>query len=370
MSAAATHHAGRLPVDAKIAHFDPWIAAEPRFASTLRDVAARGLHRPYLVLVVSVALAGAIVGARLAAQPGHTASLTFRMQEGELVDSKVALRPPARIREFITEVALSRERLLELMERHRISDQLRRANPIEAVKAFRKDLSVEVARNYFLLDWDTSGQPRSAQIVVSYSGGDREVLRAVIHELGQIILETVSERRAARLAGARALSNAAEQRERDRLAALESRMARLLGRAPAQAAVPSEVYQELGAVGRDLSMALGRSALIGRRATSLDELQAAEQSDLGLTFRLVDERLRTTRAPLDAAGTVLWAAAALTLLAPLVTVLAGAFDQRIRRSADVLVQGFPLFGSVPAAAGDDAGSLIARRAARRGERPG
>jgi hypothetical protein len=370
MSTAAAYHPAGTPHDAKVAPVDPWIGAEPRLASALRGVVARGLRRPYLVLVVSVILAGAVVGVRKAAPPGYTASLTFRMEEGERVDTKADVRPPARIREFVTDVALSRERLLALMERHRISEKLRRANPVEAVKAFRKDLTVEVVRNYFLLDVDTSDQPRSAQVVVSYSGGDREELQAVVHELGQIILDTLSERRSVRLAEARALSAAEEQRERLRVAALEAQLAKLLARGSERAKAPPEAFQELSTVGHNLSLALGRTGQLGQRATRLEYLQAAEQSDLGLTFRLVDERLQTVRAPLGARGTVLLAAAALALLAPLVTILTGAFDQRIRLAADVVAQGFTLFGAVAAAPGDDVGHLDARRAARRGEHPG
>jgi hypothetical protein len=370
MRTAAALHAEQPSFGANVAQVDPWIEAEPRLAGALGNVVARGLRRPVLVLALSVALAGGVVGARLALRPGYAASLTFQMQEGDQVDAKASLRPPSRIREFITDVALSREQLLLLMERYRISDQLRRANPANAVMAFRKDLSVEVVRNYFLLDWDTSGQPRSAQVVLSYSGGDREQLQAVVHELGQIILDTMSARRAARLAEARALSEAEEQRERRRLAALEAEMARLLARASAGGGSSGEALQAFGEVQRDLARSMGRSGALGRRAATLNYLQAAEQSDLGLTFRLVDERLRTTRGPLGATAAALWAVAAFGLLAPLVTVLVGAFDQRIRRAADVLVHGFPLFGAVTAVPGDEAGHLAARRAARRGEQPG
>lgn len=362
MSTAAAHQAA-LPVDPKGAPPDPWIGSEPRLGGALLDIGARGLRRPYLVLGLSLALTAAVVGARLALRPGHTASLTFRMEEGGLIDAKAAPRPPARIREFITDVALSRDRVLELMERHHLSDPLRRANPAAAVKSFRQDLSVEVLRNYFLLDWDTSGQPRSAEVVISYSGGDREKVQGVVEELRQIILETLSERRAARLAEARALSAAEERRERQRLAALESRLAQLSGRPAGASRVES--FQALSALTRDLGRSAGRSGQLGRRATSLDYVQAAERSDLGLTFRLVDERLLTTRPPLGPGGVARWALAALAVLAPLVTFLLGAFDQRIRRAADVAAFGFPLFGAVAARAGDDAGSLAARRAAGR-----
>lgn len=343
---------------------DPWLAAEPTLRPALRDVVARGLRRPWRVVVLAAAVVVLLIGFRVTRPPTYVASLMLRMDESELQDPRATPRPPSRIREHVLMVALSRERLLALMERHGLAERIRKANPIAAVAAFREDLDVDVVRNYFLFDRDTAGHPRSAQVVLSYSGNDREVVRDVVHELGEIILHTQAEARALRLAQARDLNAAQAQRLRQQLRGLEAQRARLLAGGPGRSLLAGD--GDLLSVQREAARLAAQLEDLERRASELDMARDAEKLNLGLAFRVVDEVVLTERRPLAAASVVVASVLLFAALAPITLLVVGAFDRRLHLAADVLACGFPLLGVVPFAPGDDAGCLAARlRAAAR-----
>lgn len=79
----------------------PELPEEPRLAQALRVVCGRAAARPLRTLA-GIALATALaVGARALLRPAYTATVTFRLREGKVLDQRLAPRPPSRIREYI-----------------------------------------------------------------------------------------------------------------------------------------------------------------------------------------------------------------------------------------------------------------------------
>jgi hypothetical protein len=344
---------------------DGEIAVERQLATTLREVVARAARHPLRVLAVASVAAGLlVVGARIR-KPTYVASLTFRMEEGSVPDAAVAPPPPAQIREYISTVALSRERVLRLMEKHGLSATMRQANPVGAVHLFREDLDVRVIRNYFLFDRDSAGPPRSALVVVSYGGANRDLVEGVLHDVGEIILEQNAVERERQLARAQAMASAASQREHERLRALETAHAELdLRRGVAAELSPREAVA-LGANDRSRQHLSERMRQLGSRAAELELAREAEALRLGLSFRLIDEGVRVLRAPLDRAETALLAAIGFLLFLPSAAIVLGAFDGTVYGPVDLVASGVGTLGVVPGFEGDDVGTTRQRRGDRR-----
>jgi hypothetical protein len=312
---------------------DAWIADEPRFLVALRDVCARAARRPLRAIGAAVLVTFLLMVARLASPPAYVATVTFRVAEGDVHDPANAPRLPASLREHVSNIALNRTYLLGLMERHRLSPRLRVANPVAAVDSLREDIEIEVARNYFI--FERGDEPRSAQVVISFTGGDRDVAWAVVHDVGAVVLETQAATRRRWVEQARQASEREAQGARERLRALQKRGAATRAEADRY---PLE---------RELLRASERVEKLDARVAELEVSHDVEQQDLGLSFQLVDESVRTVRRPAEGWRIAAEAVLLLVVLLPISTALVGALDQRIYRGADVIARGFPLLGTVP-----------------------
>jgi chaperonin cofactor prefoldin len=282
------------------------------------------------------------------------------MAEGDLQDPRNAPRPPARICEYISDIALNGGSLLRLMEKFGISPRLRQANPVAAVDSMRDDIEIEVARNYFLLDRDEGGEPRTASIVLSFTSGNRDLAQAVAHDIGSALLESQAASRSAELNRARAVVAGEAQHVRFRLQQLQARLSTLLLRQAAGTRSLAEVRAEIATLQYEISAARSRASDLEKRAADLDVALQAEQQQLGLRFHLVDESVNVRRGPLRGGEAIGYAAFVLAFLLPMVAVLFGAFDERIYRAADLGIHGFPILGVVPRFPGDEAGAYLER----------
>lgn len=330
------------------------VAAEPPFSAVLRNVFARARKRPLVAAALAAGATAAVVALRVAAPPSYVAALTFRMDEGHVIDPRNLPPPPPRVREYVSSVALSRTRLLELMERHGISPQLRANDPLAAVDALRADIGVDVVRNYFLLD-RRPGEPRSALVVVSFTSTRREQALAIVHDIGTLLVESQAAARASRLRRAREANAAHLRLARERLDIAEEHRADP-GVLPGMEAAPVSLWL---AWQRDLSAALARVAELEDRARELELAGDAEREHLGFELRLVDERVTASRRPLRPAETAAYAAVVFAMALSGAVVWVGAFDRRVRGYADVTACGLRLLGTVPSFGGDDASSYRA-----------
>lgn len=334
----------------------PDLPDEPRLPQALRTVLGRAAARPLRTLGAAALVTILAVAVRAQLPSMYSATVTFRLREGDLQDQRSAPRPPARIREYVSSVALSRERLLDLAERHDLQPRLRVANPELAVTLLRERLEVDVVRNYFLLDRRESTDPRTALVVISYSDSDRDRAAAVIHDLGELLVDHERSGRLELLGSARASAERAAALARDLVRGLRARDGAVAGAATGRLDPRTVADHDA-----ELVAALRRVELLERRASALELSRLAEESMLGLSFERVDERVRAGREPLTLARGGLLALGGFALFAPLAAVVLGAFDSRVYRAADVTAAGFPLLGDLTLL---PAGS---RRVRRRGE---
>jgi hypothetical protein len=328
-----------------VARDDAWLRDEPALGAASREVIARALEHPLRLAAVAVAITAAVVAVLAARTPTWVATVVFRMEESRVQDRAYAPPPVIRIREYVEDVALSRGRLLALMDRHGLGGRLRHLDPVAAVESMREDFDVEIVRDYFLFD-PVSSEPRSAQVLVSYRGGDRDRTAAIAHEIAMIIVDAQAVARAARLEEAQALSSLALRNSREHLERLEQRRIRLLGGEGAGAHA-AEVRAEQLVLEREIRTAAARERQLESRELEARLTRDAEEKRLGLVLELVDESVRAVGAPLHAGALV--ALATLTLAVALIAsgVVLGALDDRIYGSLDVVAAGSPVLGVVP-----------------------
>lgn len=339
-------------------------------ALAARRAFARALRRPVRVVAIGLLVAGAYVAGRAWRAPSYQATLYFRLVEGEVTDLRLAPRPPAAIREYISSVALSRSRLEQIMRRYGISGSYLARDPVAAVEDFRQDIEVDVSRNYFIYDRRADDPPRSALVTISLRGSDPDRTRAVLRAIGDLILSEQAAQRSARLAQARELLGTQLKAARARSRSLQGAMDRLwadLRTADGGGAV--EIRARISALRAEAKGAIERALALERRAAEVAFTSAAEGERLGLSFELFDESLVATAPHLAPLQLARRGAIALAIALLLTLPVLGALDDRIYAPGDLAARGLPLFGALPRFPGDEAGSSGTRPRSRGGMIP-
>ena len=331
-------------------------------AAIARQVFVRALRRPVRVLAIAVLISGTYVWTRAHTAPTYEATLYFNMVEGDLTDSKNTPRPLRSIREYISNVALSRARVERLMTKYHLSHAYLARDRVAAIDAFREDIGIDVTRNYFLYDRIQFNAPRSAQIAISRRGADPEQSRAILREIGDAILQEQLAQRADRLGQARDVFGAQLLLARTRTRLLQQQIDRLwldLARADPRNAI--WIQARIAGLQADVKGAIEQVVALERRAADVAFTAAAEGKQLGLNFELFDESLVTTAPRLTPFQLARLAAIVFFMVLVLTVPVVGAFDDRIYSAHDLEVYGLPFFGALPHFDGDDAGSYRARR---------
>jgi len=344
---------------------EPWVSDEARMAAIVRRVYARALRRPVRVLAIAALTTGAYVAMRAGQVQTYEATLYFNIAEGDLTDPNNAPRPLWAIRQYISNVALSRTRVERLMNKYHLSPAYLARNRVAAIDAFRDDIDIEVSRNYFIYDRVQFNAPRSAQVAISTRGTDPEKTRAMVREIGDAILQEQIAQRADRLAQARGLFGAHLLMARTRTKALQQTIDRLwldLARADKPRAIV--IQAEIAAAQAEVRGAIERVVALERRAADIAFTAAAESNQLGLSFELFDQSLVVSAPHLTPFQLARLAAIVFAVVLLLTVPLVGAFDDRIYSPQDLQVRGLPFFGALPRFAGDDAGSYRARARTR------
>jgi hypothetical protein len=343
---------------------DGWIAEESRMAAVTVRALTRAAHRPWTVLAIALLATGAFVAYLEIRPPRYEAALYFRMTEGELGDPS-SPGPPRAIRQYITNVALSREQAEQVMKRYHRSGRNRERDRVAAIDDFREAIKVSVSRNYFIYDRRPSDPPRSAEVSISLSGSDPDETRDALHAIGDAIQRDQATQRSARFSQAGEFLGAQLATARAHMAAVrasvdEATLAAGDGSGPAAIAARAQ----LAALEVQEKSAQDRVLALERRAADVAFTAAAEGRQLGLKFELFDETFEATAAPITpgrlARRAIVMFLAALILSFPLV----GAFDDRIYTPADATLRGMRLFGALPRFPGDARGSLRERSARR------
>lgn len=344
---------------------EQWISEEPRAVPVVRRLLERALRRRALVLGISAVAAGAWVALRAVRPPSYEATLYYRLSEGDLTDPKNAPRPPRAIRQYISNVALSRSQVEVIMKKYGVSRARLARDPVAAIDDFREDIRIEVSRNYFLYDRQPGDAPRSAVVTISFSGADAERTRAILREIGDAISREQAEQRSTRLERAHQVLGAELDLAHDRVQSLHRRIEGLQMdalRADRQAA--TGIRAQIAALQAEASGAANHAAALEKRTAAVAFAAAAEGHQLGLNLQLVDESLVATAPPLTVGQLVRFAVLVLAVALALTVPLVGAFDDRLYTPEDLAARGLPTFGALPAFPGDDVESFGARSRGR------
>ncbi len=344
---------------------DRWISEEWRLVRAARRALVRARRRPFRVLAWALLATGAVVALQVLLPPRYEATLSFRLTEGDLPDPRVAPRPPRDVRTYISNVALSRHQLKQVMTNHGWMAEWLARDPVAAVDAFREEISVEVGRNYFLFERGRREEPRTAQVTIALTGADPGQTGAMLHEIGQVVLEGQAAQRSVRLAEARDLVARELSGARARAKAVQEALERLSreamrARGPDPAGIERRIAEQEAAA----RSAIDQVLQLERRLEAVDFSAAAEEEQLGLRLQLVDERLVLLGPPLTTLALSLQAVVAFLVALLLVSPLVGAFDDRLYEAGDLAEHGLDLVGDFPRFAGDEAGSRRRRDMAR------
>lgn len=340
---------------------DDWIGDEVRMVALTRQVLASALRRPVRVFLFATVATVAIVGARAAKAPTYEATLYFHLLEGDLVDPRNAPRPLRDIRDYISNVALSRERVEGLMRKYHMSTAYLERNRVAAIDDFRDDIQVDVSRNYFLYDRRAGDEPRSADVTITLSGNDAERTRAMLREIGDAILEDQKAERQRRLNQTRELYGERLDLARERVRSLQASIDRMwisVNKTDPRTAIA--VRAQIAATQAETRVAIEQMLAVERRSDDLAFSAHVEGLQLTLKLELFDESLATfaqrlTLLQLLRLGSVVFAIALVIAVA-----VFGAFNDRVYAAEDLVAQGLPLFGALTRFPGDDAGAYRAR----------
>ncbi len=310
-----------------------WLDDEPR-ASAYVAQAARllrsGVKRP-LALFVTVALLATALGCALSlTRRGYAPRYVMRVVETDR-DPSGTPRPRRQLAEYVQQAVFTSEPLLELIRRYGLYPSLARKNPRAALDSFREDIHVDVYQNYFVEERSVGAAPRSARLVVSYHGPDRDVAIGVTRDLGALIrtheLQTRRDQseRAADLAKSEvdAVNQAVLSRVRE-IAARRSAIDRAPGAAP-------ELQVELVSLLGSLDALERQQEVSERREAALALGAALEGQGLGMSFEVVEDASLATDTE-RRAGSLALAGVSFLVGLPLTAMAVGAFDPKKGRA--------------------------------------
>ena len=348
-----------------------WIDDEPGAARSLVELERlrqRARRRPLLTIGLTLLLTAGLVGWRARGVRFYTARAILRVSEGDL-DPMTAPRPKSTLRGYVTDAAFTNQRLLDIIKQRKLYPVLAHDDPNAAVAAMRKDIKVDVYRNYFLIERRPDDPPRSARIAISYRGRDPLVAQAVLTDLADTVARN---EQMARQASAEKLLAVLTQAVDDAQEALVTARRHIVEGDLARAQLKGADAMAMQVRVADLKRSI--PGLEFDLQKSLDAKQKFalrtrfEQEQRGLRFDVVDEGFEETQTVFarPAVQLTVTGIVGLLLALPLCAILVGAIDSRIYDGDDVRRLGLRSLGIVPAYDGDDVGAFSKRRDMRPG----
>src|SRR5262249_23222542 len=155
--------------------------------------------------------------------------------------------------------------------------------PVAAVEEMRQDIEVQVARNYFIYDRRRDDEPRSASVGISYLSDKRETAMAVVHELGQAVLDAQARQRNDRVTAEKKVLDAERARAEANVHDVQTELDELV-RAGVRAHGPKFITNRALIAGAQqrLQSAIARVRQLETRDADLDLAAAVEDQRLGL----------------------------------------------------------------------------------------
>lgn len=271
----------------------------------------------------------------------HTAKAVVRFTQTEPRNGSRTPWTDRSLRGYVTEVAFSQRRLLDIIERYRLDGGPGTpADPPLAISELREHIVVEVLQNRAISLLDPADRPRSAHVVIRFAHADRERARAVATDLARLVVATGQNQRRddARQVADEAASAAENGRVRvERLRRQAARLAQELAQTDAPTAI--------SAAREAVKAAETHQGRLEEARLMADLRLRAESERSGLDITLLDAP--PPRAPWPLPRRLAAVGIGATVMAlPICALLIGAFDRRVYMTDDLRRLGVPWLGHV------------------------
>jgi hypothetical protein len=341
-----------------------WYEAEPPLFSVLvaelQRLKRRAQARWWLVVLVGVALTGAVLWKMSRKPTMYRAQIILAITEGEMNYGHVAT-PLGELRDYIGSVLLSNGAIVDMLkEKDWMADERELFGDEVVVMEIRDSLGIGVWRNYFQYSWSYD-ERRTARVALVYTSIDRDFAYEMVRALTNIVITREGERRAELAQALARQSVAVLDAARARLNAARSEALRAAGDVAL-----AEEHHDAGqaAIARihvtDAATEMRRAEeafFAIEQTTTAESLEAAvTAAGLALEMQVVSDRKppEHERSTVVLIGTAL---VALCIFLPLAGIVIGAFDARVHDLDDVERLDLHLLGHIPTFPGDSVGAL-------------
>ena len=340
-----------------------WTDDEPGWAEARAEIARmhrRVKSRWITVAIITLLGTALLVGYQARKQRTYEAQTVVRVSEGDF-DRSSAPPTSRQLQDYLWDAVLSRPVLLEVIKDNDLYPSKLRMDPNFAVDSMREDLDVKVVQNFFSQQRFSEDPPRTARMIITYSGRDPELTLKAVRRIAQLIAEREAANR--ELASEYAVEAASQTAEgmNAQLVHAQAEQARLRYELEtAEGADAAELMVKLQGVQQ--SMASIQTALnVADTARSTMELRSSfEEHAMGLRFEVVDPGRIPKIVLTDGAKIALVGFLAFLFLLPVVGVGVGAYDLHVYDIEDLRRLGVEPFGHVPPFPGHRTGSLKSR----------
>jgi len=329
----------------------------------LQRIQRRTRVRPWPVLVLAVAITGALTYKLVTRKQSYQAEVVLALREGTLGTKDRTGMPLGELKEFVSSVLLPDNQLEELIERRNLHRLRSRLGMPWAVSELREQVAIEVWRNsYIYYDPDNPNRDPSARIGITVTDEDPDDAYLLAHDLASIVVQQVHEHRF------EFAEQIAKTIEADRNAMSKQLAALELERTEVMVAFSKARRANKQGLAQALNLRL--TQIDGQQhdaEKTMTELTTSEDAiadriaaaGLDLVIEIVGEK-RPNRPP--SRELVLTIALVIVGIGSLIgsALLIGAFDSRVHDVEDVERLGLPVLGHVPGFPGDRVGSLEAR----------
>lgn len=329
-------------------------------ATELQRLKRRAQARWPLVVLVGLALTGAVLW-KVSRKPTlYKAQIVVAITEGELNQGHVAT-PLGELRDYIGNVLLSGAAIVEMLnEKEWMADEREMFGDEVVVTEIHDGLGIGVWRNYFQYSWSYD-ERRTARVALVYTHVDRDFAYEMVRALTNIVIEREAERRSEMAQELAKQSSAVLDSARVRLAdarAAQLEAAAAVATAEARGDTTRAAIAQMHAAETAAEMRRAEEAFFAiEQTTTAEALEAAVTSaGLALDIEVVSDRKppKHERSSVVLVGMTF---VALCIFLPLAGIVIGAFDTRVHDLDDIGRLELTMLGHLPSFPGDRVGAL-------------
>lgn len=333
----------------------------------LQRIKRRFANRPLPVILLAALITTAVAYKFIAKPRLYEADVVLAVNEGVMATKRSGI-PFDQLQQYVTQVLMPDNKLLEIIERHDLHRLRKTLGPQYALDELWSQTEIEIWKNsfvYYHYELDAKAM-KSARIGISVTDEDPDAAFEVARDLATLIInehdrrmqeataEIARQVEAARADLDRRISDLTTAIAVKQTAMVEAKLAGNTGLAAALVTDVAALSQQEKSLRDDLKLVMTSTEAVADRAakagldtmiTVVEERRPPRQESSGLVIAIV----------ITVIGTGAFIGAAMLL---------GAFDSRVHDTDDLARLGLPILGHVPGFAGDGVGSLASRGAQR------